>query len=106
MVAARGAEESTAWRQPADLVALCQQTATELPGLFVAARVGACWSDHAALARALLGADPLAIMDALKAAVSAGAVPADLGRTLAYAAALWLASFRNANEHMHYVTAH
>src|SRR6266481_1465601 len=106
MVAARGAEESTTWRQPADLVALCQKTATELPGLFAAARVGACWSDHAALARALLGDDPLAIMHALKAAVSAGAVPADLGRALAYAAALRVAYFGNANEHSDWETAH
>ncbi len=106
MVAARGAEESTAWRQPADLVALCQKTATELPGLFAAARVGACWSDHAALAGALLGDDPLAIMDALKAAVSAGAVPADLGRALAYAAALRVAYFGSANEHSDWETAH
>src|SRR5215510_12968894 len=29
MVATRGAEESTAWRQPADLIALCQKTASE-----------------------------------------------------------------------------
>ena len=82
MVAARGAEESTAWRQPADLVALCHKTANELSGLFAAARVGA-WSDHAALARMLLCDDPVAIMDALKAAVRAGAVPSDLGRSLA-----------------------
>src|SRR5580765_4934127 len=31
MVAARGAEESTAWRQPADLVTLCEETAKQLP---------------------------------------------------------------------------
>src|SRR5712671_726838 len=36
MVAARGAEESTAWRQPEDLVILCQTTAAELPSLFAA----------------------------------------------------------------------
>jgi len=105
MVAARGAEESTAWRQPADLVALCQKTAAELPGLFGATRAGA-WSDHAALARTLLGDDPLAIMDALKAAVSAGAVPSDLGRSLAYAAALRVAYFGSANEHSDWETAH
>jgi nitrite reductase/ring-hydroxylating ferredoxin subunit len=34
MVAARGAEESTAWRQPIDLVALCEQGTSELPQLF------------------------------------------------------------------------
>ena len=40
MVAARGAEESTAWRQPVDLVALCHTTAAELPDLFAAGRGG------------------------------------------------------------------
>ena len=53
MVAARGAEESTAWRQPADLIALCHAMATELPGLFAAGRGGDRWSNHAALARTL-----------------------------------------------------
>ena len=36
MVAARGAEESTAWRQPVDLVALCEQSTSELAALFAA----------------------------------------------------------------------
>jgi len=106
MVAARGADESTAWRQPADLIALCQTTATELPVLFAAGRNGECWSDHAALARALLDDDPAAIMDALKAAVRAGAAPSDLGRSLAYAAALRVAHFGSANEHSDWETAH
>jgi nitrite reductase/ring-hydroxylating ferredoxin subunit len=106
MVAARGADESTAWRQPADLIALCQTTATELPVLFAAGRGGERWSEHAALARALLDDDPAAIMDALKAAVRAGAAPSDLGRSLAYAAALRVAHFGNANEHSDWETAH
>ena len=38
MVAARGAEESTAWRQPVDLVALCEEAASQLPELFAAGR--------------------------------------------------------------------
>ena len=33
MVAARGAEETTAWRHPVDLVALCERATAELPGL-------------------------------------------------------------------------
>ena len=49
--------------------------------------------------RALLGDDPRAILAALKAAVLAGASPADLGRSLAYAAALRVARFGTANEH-------
>jgi hypothetical protein len=34
IVAARGAEESTAWRQPVDLVALCDEAASQLPEVF------------------------------------------------------------------------
>ena len=34
MAAARGAEERTAWRQPVDLIDLCQRAGLELPYLF------------------------------------------------------------------------
>jgi hypothetical protein len=50
MAEARGAEESTAWRQPVDLIALCHEAALELPRLFAASRSGSRWSDHAVLA--------------------------------------------------------
>ena len=106
MVAARGAEESTAWRQPVDLVALCEEAASQLPELFAAGRGAHGWSDHAALARELLGDDPARIVDSLKAAIRAGAAPADLGRSLAYGAALRVARFGNANEHADWETAH
>ena len=106
MVAARGAEESTAWRQPVDLVSLCEGTAGELPELFVAGSSRHDWSDHTPLARDLLGDDPAEIIGALKAAVRAGAAPADLGRSLAYAAALRVARFGNANEQFDWETAH
>jgi nitrite reductase/ring-hydroxylating ferredoxin subunit len=106
MVAARGAEESTAWRQPVDLIALCEESASQMPELFAAARTLHGWSHHAALARELLGDDPAKIIDALKAAICAGAAPADLGRSLAYGAALRVARFGNANEHVDWETAH
>jgi hypothetical protein len=106
MVAARGAEESTAWRQPVDLIALCAEAAAELPGLFAARPNMHGWSDHAALSQALLGDDPMAIMGALKAAILGGAAATDLGRSLAYAAALRLACFGSANEHADWETAH
>jgi nitrite reductase/ring-hydroxylating ferredoxin subunit len=106
MVAARGAEESTAWRQPIDLIALCAEAAAELPGLFATRPNSHGWSDHAALAQALLGDDPTAIVDALKAAIRAGAAITDLGRSFAYAAALRLARFGTANEHADWETAH
>ncbi|HZY14245.1 MAG TPA: Rieske (2Fe-2S) protein [Beijerinckiaceae bacterium] len=106
VVAGRGAEESTAWRHPSDLIALCQEGAGELAGLFAGKQSGSSWSDHAVLAEALLGDDPLAIVSSIEAAVLAGALPADLGRALAYAAALRVARFGNANEHADWETAH
>ena len=69
-------------------------------------RASAAWSDHAALARELLGDDPVGIVDALKAAIRAGAASTDLSRSLAYAAALRVARFGNANEHSDWETAH
>ena len=105
MVAARGAEESTAWRQPVDLVALCAEAASELPHLFTTGGSHG-WCSHARLARELLGDDPVRIVDALKVAIRAGAAPAHLSRSLAYAAALRIARFGTANEHSDWETAH
>ena len=106
MVTARGGEETTAWRQPIDLIALCEDTASQLPDLFAAGRGVHGWSDHAALARDLLSDDPAGIVGALKAAIRAGATPTDLGRSLAYGAALRVARFGNANEFADWETAH
>jgi hypothetical protein len=106
MAAARSAEERTAWRQPVDLIALCQRAALELPHLFAARSDAAGWSDHAMLSESFLGDDPAAIIDALTVAARDGASPADLGRALAYAAALRVARFGTANEHSDWETAH
>lgn len=106
MVSARGAEESTAWRQPVDLVALCDEAASQMAHLFAAGRSLQGWSQHAALASELLGDDPAKIINSLKAAILAGAAPADLGQSLAYGAALRVARFGNANEHADWETAH
>jgi nitrite reductase/ring-hydroxylating ferredoxin subunit len=106
MVAARGAEESTAWRQPVDLVALCEGAAGQLAELLAVDRGVRGWSDHASLADELLGDVPAEIIDALKRAICAGATSADLGRSLAYAAALRVARFGKANEHSDWETAH
>jgi nitrite reductase/ring-hydroxylating ferredoxin subunit len=106
MAAARGAEESTEWRQPVDLIALCERAANELPTLFTVGRDRGPWLEHAELAHHLLGDDPNAIVVALKTAISDGADFADLGRSLCYAAALRIARFGTANEHGDWETAH
>jgi hypothetical protein len=106
MAAARGAEERTAWRQPVDLIALCQRAGLELPHLFAASDNARDWSDHATLSESLLGDDPVVIIDALTVAARDGASPADLGQALAYAAALRVARFGTANEHSDWETAH
>lgn len=106
MVAARGGEEETEWRQPADLVALLGPIYDELPALFAAGRGTRPWQDHVALADALLGDDPPGILDALKQAIGSGATPADLARAAAYAAAVRVARFGTANEHGDWETAH
>jgi nitrite reductase/ring-hydroxylating ferredoxin subunit len=106
MTQARGAEESTAWRQPVDLITLCRDAALELPDLFAAGRGAGQWSQHASLAQRLLADEPTGMIDGLKAAARAGASPADLGKSLAYAAALRVARFGTANEHSDWETAH
>ena len=106
MAAARGAEERTAWRQPVDLIALCQRAGAELPHLFAAGDKSRHWSDHISASESLLDDDPTEIINALTVAARDGASPADLGRALAYAAALRVARFGTANEHSDWETAH
>src|SRR5436190_8557978 len=72
MVAARGAEESTAWRQPVDLVALCEKAAVELAELVAVDGGARGWTDHSSLAHQLLGDDPVEIVNVLKQAICAG----------------------------------
>ena len=107
MTAARGGEETNPWRHPIDLVRLCEAAFVEIPDCMGrgAPRRGR-WREHAELAEALLGEDPAAIVAALRGAISEGAAPVDLGRALAYAAALRVARFGTANEVSDWETAH
>jgi nitrite reductase/ring-hydroxylating ferredoxin subunit len=106
MVAARGAEESTEWRQPADLVALCEHAASELATQFASSGGRGPWSRHVELAQALLGEDANAVLAAVCAAARDGASCEDLGCSLSYAAALRVARFGTANEHGDWESAH
>ena len=106
MVSARGSEESNAWRQPIDLVPLCEATFAELPELLVDGRAKrGSWRGDEVLAPLLLGDDPTAIMAALKSAIRDGATATDLSRAIAYAAARRVALFGISNEHSDWDTA-
>ncbi|MDH3241552.1 MAG: Rieske (2Fe-2S) protein, partial [Alphaproteobacteria bacterium] len=104
-VGARSAAESTAWRQPVDLIALLDDACAGLPDRFASSPDGP-WDGHEALARELLADDPRAVIASLDAAIGDGAGPADLGRALVYAAALRLARFGDVNEQSDWETAH
>jgi nitrite reductase/ring-hydroxylating ferredoxin subunit len=106
MVAARGADEATEWRQPVDLVALSANAFADLAAAFAAGRDRRPWWEHSRLTQHLLGDDPGAIIAALLAAASQGASCSDLSRSLCYAAALRVAHFGTANEHGDWETAH
>jgi nitrite reductase/ring-hydroxylating ferredoxin subunit len=106
MVNARGSEESNAWRQPIDLVPLCEAAFGELPELLADGREKrGNWRGHEVLARRLLGDDPAAIVAALKSAIRGGANATDLSRATTYAAGLRVASFGTSNEHSDWDTA-
>jgi nitrite reductase/ring-hydroxylating ferredoxin subunit len=106
MVSARGSEESNAWRQPIDLVPLCEAAFAELSEVLTdgGAKRGS-WRDHEGLAHRLLGDDPAAIVAALKSAIRDGATVTDLSRAVAYAAARRIALFGTSNEHSDWDTA-
>lgn len=97
LVEARGSDERNAWRHPVDLIRLMTAAFDQLSQA-IALGEGRRFEHHAALAVELLGDDPEAINEALLAALREGATPPDLGRALAYAAALRIARFGTANE--------
>jgi nitrite reductase/ring-hydroxylating ferredoxin subunit len=92
-------EEQNRWRSPVDIRAALEATFEELDDL-VAAGDGRDWPRGAAdiLTKTLLGDDPVAIIEELKGAISAGAEITQLTQTLAYAASLRIAQFHTKNE--------
>ena len=106
IVSARSSEELNAWRQPIDLVPLCEAAFAQLPKL-LSDGIGkrGSWRSHEALARRLLGDNPGEIVAALKSAIRDGATAMDLSRATSYAAALRIALFGTSNEHSDWDTA-
>ena len=97
---ARRHEEEGAWRHPIDLADLIHETEDRLPALLAEGegRQGS-FEGVGDLGHSLLADDPHAVVDALCSAISAGATPEQLGRALAFAAALRITRFHVQNDH-------
>jgi len=100
---AQRSEEFSEWRHPHDLVALSARTAgrMERPTAAPVTKI-----DVGAVAWQLLADDPEAVADALVEAWSAGATDEEIGRALAYAAALRIVRFHTRNDHADWDTVH
>ena len=94
------AEDGVRWRHPHDLVGLVEDACGRLPEVVaLGAAAPAGWDDVPELAWTVLGEDPSEIVEAVLAAVAAGARPEQVGRAVAYAAALRITRFHTQNDH-------
>jgi nitrite reductase/ring-hydroxylating ferredoxin subunit len=91
-------EESNAWRNPIDLIALLESAFSQLNTISAKTRIH--WDEPArqALTDTLLGDVPQASVDALLAALRAGVSEVELAGAVAYAAAVRIARFHTSNE--------
>jgi nitrite reductase/ring-hydroxylating ferredoxin subunit len=105
--AASRSEEHGEWRHPHDLVGLVDETVAALPAAIAtgASRAGT-FDDVAGLGWRFLEDDPHAVTDALLDALRAGAAPEQLGRAVAYAAALRITRFHTQNDFGDWDTVH
>jgi hypothetical protein len=105
--AASRSEESGTWRHPHDLPVLIARTGTRLTAALAdgSARHGV-FDDVAGLGWQLLDEDPEVVVDALLDAITAGAEPEELGRALAYSAALRITRFHTQNDFGDWDTVH
>jgi nitrite reductase/ring-hydroxylating ferredoxin subunit len=101
-------EESNEWRNPIDLIAICERAFELIPAALEAGRriLSRSWSGREELAALILGEDPQAIADAMLSAVGDGASLSELAGTVVYAAALRIARFHVRNEFGDWDTAH
>jgi nitrite reductase/ring-hydroxylating ferredoxin subunit len=97
--AADRSEESSEWRHPHDLAALLASAQGRLEAALDKGWSSAGgFSDVAGLAWALLEEDPDAVVGSVLDAVAVGAAPEQIGRALAYAAALRIVRFHTQND--------
>jgi nitrite reductase/ring-hydroxylating ferredoxin subunit len=87
-------EESNAWRNPVDLVALLEDAFERLPDQ----AAGGGWDGRAGLVDMLLGGEAAEILEALLAALDEGAGAVELASAVTFAAATRIARFPTSNE--------
>ena len=96
---ARRMEESNAWRNPIDLIDLLGEARAQVAdALATGVPQRGRWAGRAGLVPVLLSDEPQAIVDALLAALRAGASEVELAAAVTYAAALRIARFHTSNE--------
>jgi nitrite reductase/ring-hydroxylating ferredoxin subunit len=99
-------EESNSWRHPVDLVTMLEAAFAELPAACAEGeRRRGAWAGRGDILAVLLGDDPKAIMDALLAALRAGASEVEVASAVSCAAALRIAHFPTSNEFFDWDTA-
>ena len=107
MARARRSQELSSWRTPIDLASMVWKAREELPGLWEQGKANEGeWQDEEGLASVMLGDDPAAIIEGIKAAVTGGATAEALGSTVVYAAFLRMAHFHTSNEFRDWDTVH
>jgi len=89
-------EEANAWRNPVDLVALLEDAFEQLPGAGASRRGG--WDGRRQLVGTVLAGEAAEILDALLAALRAGASETELASAVSFAAATRIARFPTSNE--------
>jgi nitrite reductase/ring-hydroxylating ferredoxin subunit len=105
--AARRQEETASWRHPHDLAGLVDRTIERLPSLLEGGRRHeGGFHDVGGLGWLILSDDPSDVVRSVCDAVVAGASPEQLGRALAYAAALRLVRFHPQNDFGDWDTVH
>ena len=103
---AERSEEFSEWRHPHDLAALSTRTAEAIAEARAGVAAVGHYDDVGGLAWRLLDEDPEAVATALVDAVRAGADDEQVGRALAYAAALRILRFHVQNDHGDWDTVH
>ena len=91
-------EESNAWRNPVDLVALLDSAFAALPEARAAGADRAGWDGRAELVETILEAEPQPLLEALLDALRAGATPVEVASAVSLAAATRIARFPTSNE--------